>query len=85
MCQAVNNKWMLAVTTWTTALQTFADSINRRTPGDQNGDAKVSIGGIAVIAAAFGKSNIDPDWEYYKSCDVKADGTIDVAELAVQA
>ncbi|WP_187274109.1 cohesin domain-containing protein [Paenibacillus sp. N3.4] len=67
------------------ALQAFADSIIPSMPGDQNGDGKVSIGDIAVIAAAYGKSNKDPDWDQYKNCDINGDGIIDVADLAAVA
>ncbi|GGI46501.1 hypothetical protein GCM10008018_17410 [Paenibacillus marchantiophytorum] len=74
-----------AETALTTALQTFADAVNPHIPGDQNGDAKVSIGDIAIIAAAYGKSSNDPDWEKVKNCDMNGDGKIDVVDLAAVA
>ncbi|MEK8129996.1 cohesin domain-containing protein [Paenibacillus filicis] len=77
-----------AVTALKTALQTFSDAVNPSnpvTPGDLNGDGKVTIGDIAVIAAAYGKSKTDPDWELYKKADINGDGIVDIADLAAVA
>ncbi|MBP1964192.1 cohesin domain-containing protein [Paenibacillus aceris] len=77
-----------AVTALTAALQTFADALNPKppvVPGDQNGDQKVSIGDIALIAAAYGKSDKDADWDLYKDRDISGDGIIDIVDLAAVA
>ncbi|NOU98826.1 cohesin domain-containing protein [Paenibacillus planticolens] len=77
-----------AVTALTTALETFASAVNPdkpSIPGDVNGDEKVSIGDIALVAAAYGKTSNDPDWNEYKSRDINGDGVIDILDLAAVA
>lgn len=77
-----------AVTALTTALETFASAVNPdkpSIPGDVNGDEKVSIGDIALVAAAYGKTDKDPDWNEYKSRDINGDGVIDILDLAAVA
>ncbi|NOV03724.1 Ig-like domain-containing protein [Paenibacillus planticolens] len=51
-------------------------------PGDINGDGKVSIGDLAMIAAHYGKDSNSPDWQTIKAADVVADGVIDIEDLA---
>ncbi|NOU98804.1 hypothetical protein GC097_02055 [Paenibacillus sp. LMG 31457] len=67
------------------ALQTFKDSVITGIPGDMNGDDKVSVGDLAIIAKYYGKSSADPDWNQYKSADLNNDGVIDIADLAIVA
>ncbi|MEK8128132.1 PA14 domain-containing protein [Paenibacillus filicis] len=67
------------------ALQAFLSSVNTRTPGDTNGDGKVSIGDLAMVAAAYGKTSADPDWEKYKQADWNNDGKVDLEDLAIVA
>lgn len=50
-------------------------------PGDVNQDGKVSIGDLAIVAANYGKTSADADWEQVKHLDVKADGRIDIEDL----
>jgi hypothetical protein len=52
---------------------------------DVNGDEAVSIGDLAIVAAGFGKTSSDSDWDPYKSGDVNHDGVIDIADLAIVA
>jgi len=52
---------------------------------DINGDGKVSIGDLAIVAANYGKTSADSDWEQAKRADVNGDGKIDVDDLALIA
>ncbi|NOV00663.1 glycosyl hydrolase family 95 catalytic domain-containing protein [Paenibacillus planticolens] len=74
-----------AVSTLHAALQTFIDSVIQSEPGDMNGDGRVSIGDLAIIAAAYGKTSDDPDWSNYKKYDLNNDGRIDIEDLVVIA
>ncbi|MWV44770.1 oxidoreductase [Paenibacillus sp. HJL G12] len=51
-------------------------------PADVNGDGKISIGDLAIVAAHYGKDKTSPDWEASKQADVNGDGKIDIADLA---
>lgn len=53
--------------------------------GDLNGDDKISIGDLAIIAANYGKTDQSPDWSTAKIADVNRDGKIDLADLAYVA
>ncbi|WP_054027612.1 glycoside hydrolase family 3 N-terminal domain-containing protein [Bacillus sp. FJAT-28004] len=53
--------------------------------GDLNGDNKVSIGDLGIVAVAFGKTDKSPDWADFKAADVKADGKIDIFDLSTVA
>lgn len=48
--------------------------------GDLNGDGKVSIGDLAIVAANYGKVSTDPTWN--PKADVKKDGVIDINDLS---
>ncbi|GFZ79456.1 hypothetical protein GCM10008018_26160 [Paenibacillus marchantiophytorum] len=74
-----------AVTTLNAALQTFTRSVITRSPGDTNGDGKFSIGDLAIVAAAYGKTSADPDWEQYKKADYNNDNQVDIQDLAAVA
>ncbi|MZQ87415.1 hypothetical protein GQF01_35380 [Paenibacillus sp. 5J-6] len=67
------------------ALQVFRASVNTQTPGDLNGDNNFSIGDLAMMAAYYGKTSDDPNWQLYKKADLTNDGKIDIADLAVVA
>ncbi|MBP1963140.1 NPCBM/NEW2 domain-containing protein [Paenibacillus aceris] len=54
-------------------------------PGDINGDKKVSIGDLAVIAANYGKNASSPDWLSIKLADVDGDNEIDLDDLVLVA
>jgi uncharacterized protein YjdB len=54
-------------------------------PGDMNGDNKVSIGDLAIVAASYGKTAADSDWEQAKRADVNKDGIVDIQDLAFVA
>jgi hypothetical protein len=49
--------------------------------GDVNGDGKVDITDIAMVAAAFGSYPGSPKWN--PACDLNGDLKIDVADIAI--
>lgn|GEM_PF-74346 len=53
--------------------------------GDMNQDDKVSIGDLAIVAAAYGHSSNEADWAHYSTADVNNDGIIDIEDLAYLA
>ncbi|WP_161410773.1 GH32 C-terminal domain-containing protein [Paenibacillus silvestris] len=55
------------------------------TPGDTNGDNKISIGDLAIVASYYGKTSKDPNWNLYEKADINNDGVIDIADLAALA
>ncbi|NOV00585.1 fibronectin type III domain-containing protein [Paenibacillus planticolens] len=67
------------------ASQSVQITVITRDPGDLNGDNKVSIGDLAMVAAWYGKTSADPNWEQYKIADMNNDGIIDIADLAAVA
>lgn len=52
---------------------------------DMNGDSRISIGDLAVVAAAYGKTSADPDWNQYNKADVNHDNKVDISDLAAVA
>lgn len=54
-------------------------------PGDNNNDGKVSVGDLALVAKAYGKSVNSPDWNQVKKYDINTDGTIDIEDLSALA
>ncbi|MBP1962960.1 glycoside hydrolase family 2 TIM barrel-domain containing protein [Paenibacillus aceris] len=69
----------------TAAVQAFESSVNTSIPGDMNGDGKFTIGDLAMVAKAYGKTSSDSDWDLYKYADLVQDGKIDIADLAYMA
>lgn len=67
------------------AVQSFSSSVNVSVPGDMNGDSRISIGDLAVVAAAYGKTSADPDWNQYNKADVNHDNKVDISDLAAVA
>lgn len=56
--------------------------INKPTvPGDFNNDDRVSVGDLALLAKAYGKTSDSPDWDQVKKYDLNNDGTIDIEDL----
>ncbi|MWV44768.1 hypothetical protein GRF59_14200 [Paenibacillus sp. HJL G12] len=55
------------------------------TSGDLNGDGKISIGDLGIVAAHYGKDSASPDWLQIKRADVNGDGRIDLLDLAAVA
>ncbi|MBP1962810.1 GH116 family glycosyl-hydrolase [Paenibacillus aceris] len=68
------------------AIQAFNASAVLPMQGDLNGDNKVSIGDLAMVAANYGKSkDSSADWDQIKAADVNGDGKIDLTDLAAIA
>jgi polygalacturonase len=74
-----------ALTDLSRSLQAFRSSIIAGIPGDFNGDEKISVGDLAIVAKYYGKTSEDPDWNQYKSADLNNDGVIDIADLVIVA
>ncbi|WP_187434144.1 LamG-like jellyroll fold domain-containing protein [Paenibacillus methanolicus] len=54
--------------------------------GDLNGDARYSIGDLAMVASYYGKTSSDPAWQStYARADFNQDGEIDIGDLAFAA
>ncbi|WP_160498390.1 cohesin domain-containing protein [Paenibacillus dendrobii] len=53
--------------------------------GDVNGDGKVSVGDLAMIAAKYGMDSSSPNWNDVKHLDLDGSGTIDIADLSIVA
>ncbi|WP_171687161.1 PQQ-dependent sugar dehydrogenase [Paenibacillus planticolens] len=67
------------------AVQTFLASVITGVQGDVNGDGKVTIGDLAILARLYGRSSADPDWELNKFADLNGDNKIDIEDLAIIA
>jgi hypothetical protein len=51
--------------------------------GDMNGDSKVDVGDVAIVAQAFGSNPTRPRWD--PDADLNGDGIIDVTDIALVA
>jgi len=49
--------------------------------GDLNGDGKVDIKDLAILAKAFGSSPGNPRWN--AACDLNGDGKVDLLDAAI--
>ncbi|WP_342556563.1 cohesin domain-containing protein [Paenibacillus sp. FSL H8-0548] len=54
-------------------------------PGDVNNDGRLSIGDLALVASAYGKTSADTDWALYKKYDLVQDNIIDISDLVFMA
>ncbi|RIX52395.1 hypothetical protein D3P08_13010 [Paenibacillus nanensis] len=52
---------------------------------DMNGDGKVSIGDLGMIAAHYGKDASSPDWEQIRIADVDGNQRVDILDMALVA
>ncbi|MFD0620079.1 dockerin type I domain-containing protein [Paenibacillus sp. GCM10027629] len=68
-----------------TSLQTFKDSVVKRMLEDINGDGKISIGDLAIVAQYYGRTSADPNWNQVKHADINGDGKIDITDLSMVA
>ena len=59
---------------------TFA---NNSVPGDVNGDGKVNIIDLSIVAIAFGSVSGSPSWN--PKADLNNDGTVDIIDLTMVA
>ncbi|MBB3114506.1 hypothetical protein FHS18_006627 [Paenibacillus phyllosphaerae] len=56
---------------------------NEQPNGDLNGDARYSIGDLAMVASYYGKTSDDPAWQStYARADFNQDGVIDIIDIA---
>ncbi|MFD0618626.1 discoidin domain-containing protein [Paenibacillus sp. GCM10027629] len=62
------------------AIQAFE---SRKINADVNGDGRITIGDLAIVAAAYGKQQGQAGWNV--KADVNKDGTIDIVDLAIVA
>lgn len=67
------------------ALQAFIESVNTASPGDTNGDGTYSIGDLAIVAAAYGHTSAEPNWNQYKQADLNNNGAVDLTDLVIAA
>jgi len=51
--------------------------------GDVNGDGKVDIKDVGIVARAFGATPSDPRWN--PAADLNGDGKIDIRDIAIVA
>jgi beta-galactosidase len=56
--------------------------IHAAEPGDLNQDGRFSVGDLAIVAAAYGKSSTDTDWSLHKAADLNHDNKIDILDLS---
>ncbi|MBB3108121.1 hypothetical protein FHS18_000149 [Paenibacillus phyllosphaerae] len=75
-----------AVEALTAAMNAFAASVNVAQPGDTNGDGAYSIGDLGIVAAAYGRTSEDPQWNaLYKPYDLDRNNAIDLDDLVIVA
>ncbi|MCR2806295.1 endo-1,4-beta-xylanase [Paenibacillus soyae] len=74
-----------AATQLNAALLAFQSSVIVKIPTDHNGDGKVSIGDLAILAKAYGATSTDAGWEQVKGFDLNGDNRIDILDLAMMA
>ncbi|WP_169081759.1 LamG-like jellyroll fold domain-containing protein [Paenibacillus sp. PL91] len=74
-----------AVSDLRSALDAFMASVIKTNAGDVNGDERISIGDLAIVAASYGKTSSDPQWSSIKKGDFNNDGKIDIEDLAALA
>lgn|GEM_PF-2731772 len=80
--QATQQQINQAAADLTLAITAFESS---RISVDVNGDDRVSIGDLAIVAAGYGKKSTDSDWDKFKAGDVNKDGIIDIHDLTTVA
>ncbi len=51
--------------------------------GDVNGDGKVDIQDVAIVARHFGTTPSSPNWD--PACDLDSNGKVDIADVAIVA
>ena len=66
-----------------TAMAPISDTITVHFTGDINGDNKVDIRDISLVAKAFGSVPGSPGWN--PVCDVNYDGTVNIKDISIVA
>ena len=78
------NYTLTAVATIATGSNTFTDgNITVRLPGDVNGDGRVDIRDIALVARAFGSTPTSPNWN--PAADISGDGIVNMQDITLVA
>ncbi|WP_139992566.1 beta-L-arabinofuranosidase domain-containing protein [Paenibacillus paridis] len=83
--QATHSQIGAAILQISEALDIFRSGVIKPTDGDLNHDNKRSIGDLAIVAAAYGKTSTDSDWVKYRKADLNRDGIVDIEDLALLA
>lgn len=52
---------------------------------DLNGDNKISVGDLAIVAAAYGRTSSDQDWANHERADLNHSGKVDIDDLVMIA
>ncbi|WP_020619874.1 dockerin type I domain-containing protein [Paenibacillus daejeonensis] len=63
------------------AVQVLAEEVDY----DLNGDGVLSVGDLAIVAAAYGLDADDEAWEQHAQADLNRDGKVDVVDLTLMA
>lgn len=66
-------------------LETFRQSVVTKVTGDYTNDGKASIGDLALMVKAYGKTVDSPDWNEWKQFDINKDKAIDIEDLSALA
>jgi endoglucanase len=74
-----------AATALNIAIDTFRAAVNKEASADINGDGKINVGDLAVVAFYYGKDPTAADWDEAKKADVNGDEKIDIYDLAYVA
>ena len=78
------NYTLTAVVTTPTGLNTFTvGNMVVRLVGDVNGDGRVDLKDIALVAHAFGSTPGSPNWN--PAADINGDGTVNMQDIALVA
>jgi hypothetical protein len=64
------------------AVQAFQALVIADAPGDLNGDGKIGVGDLALMASVYyGKNRDQAGWDAYKKADLNDDGVVDIKDL----
>jgi hypothetical protein len=63
------------------ALQAFLAKVIVKVDGDYNNDNMPSVGDLALMAKAYGRTSADADWNTVKAFDLNGDNIIDIQDL----
>ena len=66
-------------------LQTFRQSVVTKVVGDYTNDGKASVGDLALMVKAYGKTDQSADWNDWKQFDLNNDKVIDIEDLSALA
>jgi len=64
------------------AVETFKAAVVKQASEDLNGDGKISVGDLAMVAYHYGKDTASADWDTAKVADLNGDGKVDIEDLS---